>query len=194
MAINAKELAKHSRTLHSTVKLLRNMPHGGTAMTTDLSRAADVFRVLPNTMLGIPALMNIYECTRTLECEAIPGSFAECGVWAGGAVGLMALVNRRYGHQPRTLHLFDSFEGLPQPTEEDADVFETYRSQHRDLSEVDNNLTDRLVVTGVCASSAYGKSSLENVTDLFTNVLKLDPRNYVIHKRMVSGDSSRCKP
>jgi len=125
-------------------------------MLTDPNRAADIFRVLPNTMLGIPALVNIYECTRTLEREAIPGNFAECGTWAGEAVGLMALVNRRYGHQPRTLHLFDSFEGLPEPTEEDADVFETYRAERRDLVKVDGNVTSRLIATGVCASSAYG--------------------------------------
>ena len=53
------------------------------------------------------------------------GALSECGVWNGGAIGLMGLADRRFpGHKERTLHLFNSFEGLPQPTARDTDVFD----------------------------------------------------------------------
>ena len=182
MAMDLKEFAKRSRALHSTVKLLRTLPRGGASALTDLSRTTDIVRVLPNTMLGLPALATLYECARTLERDAIPGDFAECGVWAGGAVGLMALVNRRYGRHARTLHLFDSFEGLPAPTEQDVEVYAAYRSERRDLAGADASATGQLVAIGACARPAYGGSTLANVTHLLDRVLKLDPQHYVIHQ------------
>lgn len=59
-------------------------------------------------------------CTKILK-NNVEGDFVECGVWRGGSAGLMGLVLRDFdksGH--RNLHLFDSFEGLPEPSEEDG--------------------------------------------------------------------------
>jgi O-methyltransferase len=44
-----------------------------------------------------------------LKREEIPGSFAELGVYKGETARLIHLMDRR-----RTLHLFDTFEGLPE--------------------------------------------------------------------------------
>lgn len=46
----------------------------------------------------------------------LPGDMAECGVYRGATARLMALA----GGPERTLHLFDSFEGLSQPSEGDG--------------------------------------------------------------------------
>lgn len=182
MIFDIKQLAKRSRMLHSAVKLTKMLPDAAGSMTRDIRRTADIYRVLPNTMLRMSALVNLYECARTLEREGIAGDFAECGVWAGGAVGLMAIVNRRYGTHPRTLHLFDSFEGLPQPTTEDGAIFQGYRSQHPNLVEDDGKHPDRLMAIGACATTAYGGNLLDNTTDLLENVLNLASSNYVVHK------------
>ena len=44
----------------------------------------------------------------------VPGDMAECGAYNGGTAFFMALAAERSGGS-RRLHLFDSFEGLPQP-------------------------------------------------------------------------------
>lgn len=70
-----------------------------------------------NTMLPRSVLHSLYD--QVIYCEKfdIPGDFVECGVWRGGAVGLMARLNLEHGSSRRRLHLFDSFEEICQPDE-----------------------------------------------------------------------------
>lgn len=176
---NLKQLAKRSRTIHSGVKMAKLAPEVPAAIPGDLRRAHDIFRVLPNTMLTLPALVNVYECVRTVDQEEIPGAIAECGVWAGGAIGLMALANRRYG-RPRQLHLFDSFEGLPQPAEQDLDIVDGFRIEHPELAPDDG--TGELVAIGACAVAAYGDNPLADADDLLDRVLEIPAEQYTIHQ------------
>ena len=68
------------------------------------------------TMLNFERLATLWEQVRYLDRFHIAGAFVECGVWRGGAVAMMA---RAHTHgsavASRTLHLFDSFQGLPEP-------------------------------------------------------------------------------
>lgn len=72
-----------------------------------------------NTMLSKRRLVTLYQQVIYCEENNIQGSFVECGVWKGGAVGLMALANMHSSDNRRHLHLFDSFEGICYP---DIDV------------------------------------------------------------------------
>jgi len=49
----------------------------------------------------------------------VPGDLAECGAYNGGTAFFMALAAERSGRS-RSMHLFDSFEGLPEPGAEDG--------------------------------------------------------------------------
>jgi O-methyltransferase len=77
--------------------------------------ANDLAIVRQYTMLSRKRLYSLYECVLACEQHDIPGDYVECGVWKGGAVGLMALANLRYGKARRQLHLFDTFAGIPEP-------------------------------------------------------------------------------
>lgn len=69
-----------------------------------------------NTMTSFERLASLWQQVRYLDRYGIEGAFVECGVWRGGAVGMMALAHRRSCDPvTRHLHLFDSFEGLPEP-------------------------------------------------------------------------------
>lgn len=76
--------------------------------------------VKPYTVLSYPKLSAIYELTSLLERERVEGSFVECGVLNGGGAGLIAAVAR--DNQRRQAWFFDSWEGLPEPTEFDVTI------------------------------------------------------------------------
>jgi O-methyltransferase len=75
--------------------------------------------VFPYSMCGYKRLANVYDLATVAEKERIPGAFVECGVWKGGCIGLMASVAQDFG-SGRKIVLFDSFEGLPEPTDKDG--------------------------------------------------------------------------
>ena len=75
--------------------------------------------VRPYTMLSEARLYSLFCLAKRICVENIPGNFVECGVAGGGSTALMAAVMKRYTQQLRWLYAFDSFEGMPAPTEED---------------------------------------------------------------------------
>lgn len=67
------------------------------------------------------------ECTIRLTLEAIdagiPGDLVECGTWMGGCSFAMLLAQRyTYGEIRRSVHMFDSFEGMSPPSPEDGPI------------------------------------------------------------------------
>ncbi|MBI4947284.1 MAG: class I SAM-dependent methyltransferase [Bacteroidetes bacterium] len=73
--------------------------------------------IRPYTMLTYPRLVTLFQQVVFCERNKIEGCFVECGTWKGGAVGLMALANLKNNTIRRHIHLFDSFEGIPEPDE-----------------------------------------------------------------------------
>jgi O-methyltransferase len=79
-----------------------------------IKRAAS--RVARSTMTHLEQLAALWHQVRYLDRCGIGGSLVECGVWKGGAAGMMALAHLALGPAAtRPLELFDSFRGLPEP-------------------------------------------------------------------------------
>ena len=85
----------------------------------DADRAI-VERALPFTMTGVPRLQALVDAVRHCERARIPGAFAECGVWRGGSVLAMILTFQELGSGDRDIYLYDTFEGMTEPTEHDV--------------------------------------------------------------------------
>jgi hypothetical protein len=81
---------------------------------------AIVERALPYTMTGVPRLLSVVDSVRYCVARDLPGAFAECGVWRGGSVLAMILTLQEMGAAERDIHLFDTFEGMTEPTEADT--------------------------------------------------------------------------
>jgi O-methyltransferase len=82
---------------------------------------AAVRRVRGNTMTSFERLATLWQQVRYLDRYGIGGALVECGTWRGGSVGMMALAHLATDPSAsRRIHLFDSFEGLPEPTAKDG--------------------------------------------------------------------------
>ena len=93
------------------------------SVTMDLSSAerALLRRVEPFTMTSLERVMTLVRAVRHVSRYKIAGDIVECGVWRGGSMMAAALTLLAMGDQSRRLFLFDTFEGLPPPTERDRD-------------------------------------------------------------------------
>lgn len=75
--------------------------------------------VRPYTMTGNGKLHALVTAVRYLSRYQIPGDIVECGVWRGGSMHAAVRVLEAAGDTSRDLYLFDTFEGMPPPTEAD---------------------------------------------------------------------------
>ncbi|BAQ65666.1 CmcI family methyltransferase [Geminocystis sp. NIES-3709] len=75
--------------------------------------------IQPYTMLSEARLYSLFTLVKRVCLENISGNFVECGVAGGGSTGLISAIVKRYTKQPRQIYAFDSFEGMPTPTDKD---------------------------------------------------------------------------
>lgn len=83
-----------------------------------LRRTIDTVR--PRTMTSPLKVAALIEATRYVVRTGVPGSIVECGVWRGGSMQSVALTLLSLQETTRDLLLFDTFDGMPPPTEEDS--------------------------------------------------------------------------
>ena len=76
--------------------------------------------VMPYTMAGPLRVAALLHSVRYLVSSGVPGDIVECGVWRGGGMMAAALSLLALGDTSRNLYLYDTFEGLPPPTEADV--------------------------------------------------------------------------
>ncbi|HVT37387.1 MAG TPA: TylF/MycF/NovP-related O-methyltransferase [Nevskiaceae bacterium] len=81
-------------------------------------------KVRPYTMTGLPRIAALAEAVRYVVKRQLPGAFAECGVWRGGSVLAMITVLQELGCDDRDIYLYDTFEGMTEPTAEDTSRFD----------------------------------------------------------------------
>jgi hypothetical protein len=110
-----------------------------TADMSGLSPAdeAIVRRAMPYTMTGVARLQALIDAVRYCLARGRPGAFVECGVWRGGSVLAMILTLQELGVDDRDIYLFDTFEGMTEPTEHDVSprdrpALETWNQAQRD--------------------------------------------------------------
>jgi O-methyltransferase len=78
--------------------------------------------VKPFTVTGPAAVFTLCDAVKYVARARIPGAFVECGVFMGGSSMAAALMAKHLGIA-LDIHLFDTFEGMPRPTERDAFIY-----------------------------------------------------------------------
>jgi O-methyltransferase len=73
-----------------------------------------IAKVRPFTMTSEERLSALCHAGKYIARASIPGDIVECGVWRGGSM-MAAALTLLAEDELRTLHLFDTFEGMPPP-------------------------------------------------------------------------------
>src|SRR5690606_14659798 len=85
------------------------------------SENAIIEKSLPFTMTGKDRLISLIRAIDYLVDAKISGDMIECGVWKGGS--MMAVAYQLLKHNDiRDLYLYDTFEGMTLPGDEDVSV------------------------------------------------------------------------
>jgi hypothetical protein len=94
----------------------------------------------PYTATSVERMYGLYQAVRHVAATGLEGDFVETGVWRGGSSMLAALTLARAGAQPRRLWLYDTFEGMPEPSQHDVD--HTGRSAATEWEQHPGHLSD----------------------------------------------------
>lgn len=123
----------------------------------DEEMAAVIRAVRPYTMTSHLKLHTLISATRYIVRHEIPGDVVECGVWRGGSMHAVARTLDSLDDHSRDLYLYDTFDGMTQPT--DKDVRFDGRSASSQLATQDKQV-----------SAVWAYASLEDVRAGFEDV------------------------
>lgn len=92
-------------------------------------------QVRPYTMTSPERLFALYQSVIYTIEHGLPGDFVECGVWKGGSSMMIVKTLLQLGVTDRVLWMYDTYEGMSEPTEEDRDYSGKPAGQLLDASE-----------------------------------------------------------
>jgi hypothetical protein len=158
----------------------RGAPSGTGREATDLELVGlaeddreTIRRSLNYTMTGVMRLRAVIDAVRHCVDTEVPGAFAECGVWRGGSVLAMISTLQAVGVEDRDIYLYDTFEGMTEPSEHDVSeldppAIETWRESERDGDRAWSELFDEAsfnedAVRSLLESSGYPAERLHFV-------------------------------
>ena len=70
---------------------------------------------------SVEPMYSLFKSIEYVVKNNIPGDFVECGVYKGGSAMMMALTLIHFKNTDRKIYLYDTFEGMSEPTENDVD-------------------------------------------------------------------------
>jgi O-methyltransferase len=83
----------------------------------------DIYQLCkPYTMTSIERMYALYNAVLYVLHNNIKGDFVECGVWRGGSSMLVARMMSNRKITDRKIFLYDTFEGMSEPTSNDFDL------------------------------------------------------------------------
>jgi len=116
----SKELEKQELPIVKQQDWLTIMQNSQSSIKTSPEDFQNIFSMVRSyTMLSESRLFSLYCLAKQICVEDLPGNFVECGTCKGGSAALLAFVIKYYSRRPRVLYAFDTFEGMPAPTEID---------------------------------------------------------------------------
>lgn len=72
------------------------------------------------TLTSPERIVSLINAVKYIIINKIPGDFVECGVWKGGSMMVVAFTLAKMNVSDRNLYLYDTYEGMSTPTENDV--------------------------------------------------------------------------
>jgi O-methyltransferase len=82
------------------------------------------------TITSYERMFTLHKAVVLINEKELDGDFVECGVYKGGSIMNMAYSQLNYKKRVH-IHLYDSFEGMPTPTEIDKDYMGVSALKHK---------------------------------------------------------------
>jgi len=79
-----------------------------------------IAKAMPYTMTSAERMFSLCEAVRYVVTNGIPGDIVECGVWKGGSMLAVALTLVNLNSMEKNIYLFDTFEGMSTPGNNDV--------------------------------------------------------------------------
>jgi hypothetical protein len=77
------------------------------------------------TLTPMERCYSLYKAIQYIAKGNFLGDIVECGVWRGGSAMLAALTLIKNNQTHRKIYLYDTYEGMPKPTDKDIDLHGT---------------------------------------------------------------------
>ena len=103
-------LAKRGLSLQNSENTLSDLSQADRKIIEDAS---------PYTMTSVERRASLLGTIDHIVRHDVPGDVVECGVWRGGSMAIVASALLARGDTSRHLYLYDTFEGMSEPTEKD---------------------------------------------------------------------------
>ncbi|MFX1298107.1 MAG: TylF/MycF/NovP-related O-methyltransferase [Promethearchaeota archaeon] len=83
------------------------------------------------TMTSIERMYALYKATQYVVENKISGDIVECGVWKGGSMMIIALTLLMLSNSDKKLYLYDTYEGMSEPTDFDVRAYDNYEAKQK---------------------------------------------------------------
>jgi O-methyltransferase len=103
------------------IEITRYYPDGRIPPDIDESTVETILKVRPFTMTSPERISALCQAVEYIIAHRIPGDIVECGVWKGGSMMAVAHTLLQLKDDSKNLFLFDTFDGMTEPTEKDVD-------------------------------------------------------------------------
>lgn len=136
---------------------------------------AKVFRIVRKLKNEKKLLMLYHECLNlyraVVNTKTVVGHIAEVGAYNGASAKLMAMARDTEGISEKEIHIFDSFEGLPEVDSFDAKQFHKgqYQSDLKVVTEYLSDFDNMHIYKGF-----FPEKNAEAVTDKVFSLVNLD--------------------
>ena len=81
------------------------------------------------SMTSVERMFSLYKAVDYVVKKKIPGDIVECGVWKGGSMMLCALTLLKMNDKERKIYLYDTYNGMTQPTEKDIRSYDGFKAK-----------------------------------------------------------------